>query len=101
MHISRAEQKRRLESRLERPEKRWKFSTADVVERALWDDYQAAYTEAIRRCSTEHAPWYVVPADRKWYRNLVVARVLADTLEAMDPRYPEAEAGLENVVIPD
>ncbi len=101
LHISRAEQKRRLESRLERPEKRWKFSTADVVERALWDDYQAAYTEAIRRCSTEHAPWYVVPADRKWYRNLVVARVLADTLEAMDPRYPEAEAGLENVVIPD
>jgi polyphosphate kinase 2 (PPK2 family) len=101
LHISRAEQQRRLESRLEQPEKRWKFSTADVVERALWGEYQAAYTEALARCSTEQAPWHVVPADHKWYRNLVVARVLADTLEAMDPQYPAAEAGLENVVVPD
>lgn len=101
LHISRAEQKRRLERRLEKPDKRWKFSANDVRERAFWNDYQAAYQEAIRRCSTAYAPWYVIPANRKWYRNLVIARTIADTLAAMDPRYPEAEAGLDETVIPD
>ncbi len=101
LHISRDEQKRRLESRLADPDKRWKFSKNDIKERAFWDDYQAAFEDAINECSTGHAPWYVVPANKKWYRNLVVARTIADTLEAMDPRFPPAEQGLENVTIPD
>lgn len=101
LHISRGEQKRRLESRLNTPDKRWKFSPADVRERLRWDDYQAAYADAIRNCSTAHAPWYVIPADHKWYRNVVVARVLADTLGAMDPQYPPAPPGLDKVVVPD
>jgi PPK2 family polyphosphate:nucleotide phosphotransferase len=101
LHISRDEQKRRLESRLQDPDKRWKFSANDLKERAWWDDYQAAFEDAVNECSTTHAPWYVVPANRKWYRNLVVARTIADTLEAMDPRFPAAEPGLEEVEIPD
>jgi PPK2 family polyphosphate:nucleotide phosphotransferase len=101
LHISKDEQKRRLEARLAKPDKRWKFSKNDIKERAFWDDYQAAFEDAINECSTEYAPWYVVPANKKWYRNLVVARTIADTLEAMDPRFPPAEQGLENVTIPD
>jgi PPK2 family polyphosphate:nucleotide phosphotransferase len=100
LHISKDEQKRRLESRLENPDKRWKFSTNDLKERSLWDDYQAAYQDAINNCSTAYAPWYVVPANKKWYRNLIIARALADTLEAMNPQYPTAEEGLENIVVP-
>jgi len=101
LHISKDEQKRRLEARLANPDKRWKFSKNDIKERAFWDDYQAAFEDAINECSTEHAPWHVVPANKKWYRNLVVARTIADTLEAMDPRFPPAEDGLESVKIPD
>ncbi|MCA1992180.1 MAG: polyphosphate kinase 2 family protein [Coleofasciculus sp. S288] len=101
LHISKDEQKRRLESRLQEPDKHWKFSSNDIKERLLWDDYQAAFEDAINNCSTQHAPWYVVPANKKWYRNLVVARTIADTLEAMNPQYPPAEEGLENIVIPD
>ncbi len=101
LHISKDEQKRRLQSRLDDPDKRWKFSSNDIKERAFWDDYQRAFEDAINNCSTGHAPWYVVPANKKWYRNLVVARTIADTLEAMDLRYPPAEEGLEKVKIPD
>jgi PPK2 family polyphosphate:nucleotide phosphotransferase len=101
LHISKDEQKRRLESRLEDPDKRWKFSSNDLKERAYWDDYQAAFEDAVNECSTAHAPWYVIPANKKWYRNLVVARTIADSLEAMDPRYPPAEKGLDNVEVPD
>ena len=101
LHISKDEQKRRLESRLQDPDKRWKFSSNDLKERLLWDDYQKAFEDAINNCSTAYAPWYVVPANNKWYRNLVIARTLADTLEAMNPQYPAAEQGLENIVIPD
>ena len=100
LHISREEQKRRLRSRLDNPDKRWKFSSADIKERAFWDDYQQAFEDVLSNCSTEHAPWYVVPANKKWYRNLVVARTIADTLEAMDPHYPPAEEGLDKVKIP-
>jgi len=89
LHISHEEQGRRLTKRLERPDKRWKASRSDFTERARWDDYRAAYTEALERTSSDTAPWYVVPADHKWYRNWVVSRVLIETLEAMDPRYPE------------
>jgi PPK2 family polyphosphate:nucleotide phosphotransferase len=101
LHISRDEQKRRLESRLQDPDKRWKFSSNDLKERAYWDDYQAAFEDAVNQCSTDYAPWYVVPANKKWYRNLVVARTIADTLEAMDPKFPAAEKGLDKVDIPD
>ena len=100
LHISRDEQKRRLESRLQDPDKRWKFSSNDLKERAWWDDYQAAFEDAVNECSTDYAPWYVVPANKKWYRNLVVARTIADTLEAMDPRFPAAEKGLDKIEIP-
>jgi PPK2 family polyphosphate:nucleotide phosphotransferase len=101
LHISKDEQKRRLLSRLDNPDKRWKFSSADIKERAFWDDYQAAFEDALTNCSTEHAPWYVVPANKKWYRNLVVARTIADTLAALDPQFPPAEEGLDLVEIPD
>jgi len=101
LHISKAEQKSRLQKRLDNPDKQWKFSIGDLDERKRWDDYQAAFEEAINRCSTEYAPWYAIPANKKWYRNLVVARTIADTLEAMNPRFPKAEKGLGKVEIPD
>src|SRR5215213_2246485 len=90
LHISKDEQKRRLQSRLNNPDKLWKFSSADIKERAFWDDYQQAYEDALTNCSTGHAPWYVVPANKKWYRNLV-ARTIPDTLAAIGPQYPQAE----------
>jgi PPK2 family polyphosphate:nucleotide phosphotransferase len=98
LHISKEEQARRLRARLDDPDKRWKFNKGDLAERAKWDDYQAAYQEAIRRTSTAEAPWYVIPADRKWYRNWAVATVIVDTLKAMDPQFPEPE-DLEGVEI--
>jgi PPK2 family polyphosphate:nucleotide phosphotransferase len=101
LHISKDEQKRRLQRRLDDPNKRWKFSSDDLEERAIWDAYQQAFEDALSKCSTEHAPWYIVPANKKWYRNLVVARTIADTLGAMDPQYPPAEEGLEKITIPD
>ncbi len=101
LHISKAEQKLRLESRLENPDKLWKFSINDVNERKLWDDYQLAYQDAINNCSTTYAPWYVVPSNKKWYRNLVIARAIADTLEAMNPQYPPAKTDIKNIIIPD
>jgi polyphosphate kinase 2 (PPK2 family) len=88
LHIFKEEQKRRLEARLADPDKRWKFPKNGIKERALWDDYQRAFEDAVNECSTPYAPWHVVPANKKWYRNLVVARTIADTLEAMDPRFP-------------
>jgi PPK2 family polyphosphate:nucleotide phosphotransferase len=89
LHISHDEQRERLQERVDNPAKRWKFEHGDVDERELWDDYQRAYELAIGRTSTEGAPWYVVPADKKWFRNLVVSKVLIETLEAMDLAYPE------------
>lgn len=84
LHISKSEQKARLEARVADPEKRWKFNPADLEERRRWRAYQAAYAEALRRTSVPAAPWYVVPANRKWYRNLVIAGVIVDTLRALD-----------------
>jgi PPK2 family polyphosphate:nucleotide phosphotransferase len=101
LYISKDEQKRRLESRLQDPTKHWKFSSADLKERTYWDQYHAAFEDAINLCSTPYAPWYVVPANKKWYRNLVIARTIADTLEAMGPQFPAAEAGLDQIVVPD
>jgi PPK2 family polyphosphate:nucleotide phosphotransferase len=95
LHISRDEQRERLLARLEGPEKFWKFSPGDLGERELWDDYTAAYEEALARTSTADAPWYVVPADKKYLRDLLVAEVVTATLERMDPKYPGAPEGLE------
>ncbi|MEX0698625.1 MAG: polyphosphate kinase 2 family protein [Acidimicrobiia bacterium] len=99
LHISNEEQRNRLEARLEEPEKRWKLHESDFDDRNLWDQFQTAYEEALTRTSTENAPWYVVPANRKWYRNLVVSSILVDALERMDPRYPDPEPGLEALVV--
>jgi PPK2 family polyphosphate:nucleotide phosphotransferase len=99
LHISREEQAERLRARLEDPAKRWKFRPEDLAERARWDDYMAAYEEAIARTSTEHAPWYVVPADHKWFRNWAVSRIVIEALEAMDPRYPEPAADLDGITV--
>lgn len=99
LHISKDEQKRRLQSRLSDPKKRWKFSKADIAERRFWDDYQEAYEAALTRCNTKYAPWYIIPANHKWYRNLVISRILRKTLEKMDPQYPPAEKGLDEIVV--
>lgn len=98
LHISREEQALRFQARLDDPTKQWKFRKGDLDERARWDDYMAAFEEAITRTSTDAAPWYVVPADRKWYRNWAVSRILVETLEDMDPQYPPAE-DLTGVVV--
>ena len=86
--ISREEQRERFQARYDDPSKRWKFSMGDVAERALWDDYQAAFDDALSKTSTDAAPWYVIPADRKWFRNLAVASILADTIADLKPEYP-------------
>ena len=88
LSIDKDEQRERFQARYDDPTKRWKFSMGDLAERARWDDYQAAFDEALTRTSTEHAPWYVIPADRKWFRNLAVASILADTIAELKPRYP-------------
>ncbi len=93
--ISREEQRERLLERLDDPAKRWKFDPGDLNERARWDEYTAAYEDIFAHCSSPSAPWYVIPADRKWYRNWAVARLLVETLEEMDPRYPQPELDLE------
>ena len=89
LHISKEEQAKRLTERIEKPEKRWKFNPADLEDRKLWDDYMAAYETALARCSTAHAPWHVIPADRNGQRNAAVARIVRQTLEDMNPQYPE------------
>lgn len=99
LHISKEEQKERLQARLDRPHKNWKFRKGDLEDRDLWDEYQTAYQAMLAETSTDYAPWYVVPADRKWYRNLVVSKILIDTLNAMDPRFPEPVEDLHHVVI--
>jgi PPK2 family polyphosphate:nucleotide phosphotransferase len=99
LHISREEQAERLRKRLEDPTKRWKFRRVDLAERERWDEYMAAYEEAIARTSTEHAPWYVVPSDHKWFRNWAVSRIVIETLEAMDPRYPEPAEDLDGITV--
>ncbi|MEV8526606.1 PPK2 family polyphosphate kinase [Streptomyces sp. NPDC052000] len=95
LHLSREQQRRRLLRRLDDPDKHWKFNPADIDERALWPDYQRAYEIALERCSTGAAPWFLVPADRKWYRNWAVSKLLLEHLEALDPRYPKAGFDVE------
>jgi len=95
LHISAAEQRERLLARLDDPTKRWKFSPGDLDDRERWDDYLAAYADALERCSTEAAPWYVVPADRKWYRNWAVTLLMIEQLEEMALRWPEPAYDIE------
>jgi PPK2 family polyphosphate:nucleotide phosphotransferase len=99
LHISNEEQRERLQDRADDPDERWKFRMGDLDDRALWDDYQHAFQEAIRRTSTDDAPWYVVPGDRKWVRNLVVAKVLRHHLEQIDPQYPPAGDDVAGLIV--
>ena len=92
LYVSKEEQRRRFLSRIDDPSKNWKFSMSDVRERAHWDDYMHAYEDTIRHTATEHAPWYVVPADHKWFTRLVVAAAIIDALDDMDLTYPELSA---------
>jgi len=89
LHVSKKEQKRRFLERLETPEKNWKFSSADLAERGFWDEYQEAYQDMIQNTAAKHAPWYVVPADNKWFTRVVVAAAVIDTLAALDLKYPK------------
>ncbi|MEN8195234.1 MAG: polyphosphate kinase 2 family protein [Pseudomonadota bacterium] len=99
LHISPGEQRERFKARLEVPEKHWKFSHADLDKAKDWDAYMVAYAEALEQCTTAAAPWHVVPADQKWYRNLAVMRTVVDRLRRMDPQYPPPEHDIKNVVI--
>ena len=92
LHISKDEQRKRFDARLHEPAKRWKFRPSDLAERERWDEYQGAYEDAlIARPRPPSAPWYVIPADHKWYRNWAVSSILVDTLGRMDPQYPEPQ----------
>jgi polyphosphate kinase 2 (PPK2 family) len=95
LHISRDEQKERLHERLERPDKHWKYRPGDIDERMLWDDYRAAYQLAIERTDADHAPWFVVPANHKWYARLAVQSLLITALERIDPQWPVADFDVE------
>jgi PPK2 family polyphosphate:nucleotide phosphotransferase len=92
LHLSKKEQKRRFLARLDEPQKNWKFSTADIRERQCWDDYQDAYQDMIRNTASKRAPWYVVPADNKWFTRVVVAAAIVETLEELNLAYPEVDA---------
>jgi PPK2 family polyphosphate:nucleotide phosphotransferase len=97
LHISRKEQAERLQARLDDPTKRWKFQHGDLEERKLWDQYQKAYQDALRKTSTKWAPWYVIPANRKWCRDYVVAAIIIKTLEKLDMKYPQPDVSAERV----
>jgi PPK2 family polyphosphate:nucleotide phosphotransferase len=99
LHISKDEQRERLQARVDDPNKRWKFHAGDLAERKRWDDYQEAFEDMLSKCNTEDAPWHIVPADRKWYRDVVVAKALIERLEKLDLRYPDADEGIEGTVV--
>ena len=99
LHVSKDEQRERLQARLDNPQKRWKFNRSDLDTRARWDDYQAAYEDALNRCNTDVAPWHIIPSDRKWYRNLAGSQLVLDTMRQMDPQFPQPEGNLDDLVI--
>ena len=99
LHISKETQRERLQARIDEPESNWKFNSGDLKERLKWENYQAAYTDALEKCSTEHAPWHVIPSDKKWYRNLVVSELLKTVIDEMDPQYPSAEEDVAGIVV--
>ena len=94
LHISKKEQRQRLEERLRDPKKQWKLGPDDLEDRKHWNDFQTAYDDALTQCNTEYAPWHIVPADRKWYRNLVVARLVRQAIERLDPQFPPFDSSL-------
>ena len=99
LHIDLDEQKERLQARLDDPTKTWKFRLGDLEERKLWGQYMQAYEDALNKTSTEYAPWYVIPANRKWYRDLVISTILVDTLKGLKMEFPKPEENLDGVVI--
>jgi PPK2 family polyphosphate:nucleotide phosphotransferase len=99
LHISKQEQKKRFEARIQDPSRNWKLSLPDFQERKHWDDYTAAYEDALRKCSTEEAPWYVIPANNKWFRNYLVAEFVVDALDKMRLKYPAPSVDLSKVVL--
>jgi PPK2 family polyphosphate:nucleotide phosphotransferase len=99
LHISKDEQRARLQARIDTPEKNWKFETGDLAERELWNDYQAAYATALAKTSTKDAPWYIVPSDHKWLRNLLISQVLIERLEGLGMTYPPPDPSLASTVI--
>lgn len=101
LHISKEEQKERLQDRLDEPDKNWKFNPGDLEDRALWDDFMAAYSDVLGKTSTEDAPWYVIPADRKWYRNLIVGRIIIETMKGLDMKYPDVDFDPNSIKIED
>ncbi len=101
LHISKEEQKKRLEARLSNPHKHWKFNPEDLKDRARWDEFLTAYEDVISKTSADHAPWYVIPADRKWYRNLCVARIMVDRMRTLDLKLPRIDWDPKGIVIGD
>ncbi len=99
LHIDQAEQKERLQARLDEPDHQWKFSLGDLAERKLWDQYLAAFEDALEKTSTETAPWYVIPANRKWYRDLVISSIIIEKLKSLNMAYPEFKGNLDEIVI--
>lgn len=99
LHIDKDEQKKRLQARLDDPSKHWKFRLGDLEERKLWDQYQEAFEDVLNKTSTKSAPWIIVPANRKWYRDLVISTILVETLKGLNMKYPESEESLDGVVI--
>ncbi len=99
LHISKEEQRKRLQERIDQPEKRWKFRMGDLDDRQLWDEYQAAYEDALNKCNTDHAPWHIIPADHKWYRNLAISHVLSETLAKLDPQCPPPPENIAGLVV--
>lgn len=99
LHIDQEEQKQRLQARLDDPKKHWKFRRGDLAERKLWPDYMQAYEDVLNKTSTARAPWYIVPSNHKWYRDLVISRVLVDALQGLNMKFPEPEEGLEGIVV--
>lgn len=97
LHISKEEQKARLKARLVDPTKRWKFSVGDLEERKFWDQYIDAFDDALTKCNTDHAPWHIVPADHKWYRNLIISREVRKALEELNPQFPQHVEGIDKI----
>ncbi len=99
LHISKEEQKKRLQARVDDPIKNWKMSPVDLEERKRWDEYQSAYEDALSKCSTPWAPWFIIPADKKWFRNLAVSQILVETMEEMDMKYPKPKFDVSQTVV--
>src|SRR5262249_40037132 len=97
LHISKDEQLKRFQARLEDPTKQWKISEADYKDREYWDDYLAAYEDALSKCNADHAPWFIIPANQKWFRNLGVARIVVEYLERLKLSYPKPTVDIERI----